>query len=410
MRAHTFLVLGLALAAGTAGAGESVDLSGKLTAALLFEDMLESATGTAAAVVEGKRVFGEGRHGRGLYVGKGTWLKLPLEEKTFARDQGTVMFWFKPDHESHEQSYRRLFCIDNFFGLYKDQYDRLVFNIGTKFVTTTEPRWAPGEWRHAAVTWRRIGGESTMRLYFDGTEYRHIIGRGRGTFPEDQRTDWLSIGSYGVRELFLAAMVDEFGVFNEALEAEDIRAIYGRRVSLGEIARGAKVERLEPLVNLARGKATRGQVPATNRWFPYRSIVSGTPSGGRYAKALASAVTEAGAPTWVEVDLGEAAKVNMIRLWNNMGGRYEGVKVAVSTTGEFAGEEFIVHDNARDGAYDESDSGRLFVFPARQVRYVRCWNWGRMKEKTDPSYGRRRVMWRQVMVFYDALRDQSGEK
>lgn len=78
---------------------------------------------------------------------------------------------------------------------------------------------------------------------------------------------------------------------------------------------------------------------------------------------------------WVQVDLGEVRPVAFVRLWNFFRDRrtYHGNRVAVSPSGEFAGEETFVFDSRKDGEYAETADGRVFAFDPVRARYVRSW-------------------------------------
>jgi hypothetical protein len=76
---------------------------------------------------------------------------------------------------------------------------------------------------------------------------------------------------------------------------------------------------------------------------------------------------------WVQVDLGEVRKLGNIRLWHYYrdGRSYQGNRLSISPTGKFAGEETVVFDGAKDGAYRETKKGRLFTFKPVDARYIR---------------------------------------
>ncbi len=121
------------------------------------------------------------------------------------------------------------------------------------------------------------------------------------------------------------------------------------------------------LKNLARGK------PVTTS-FP-KGITHGKPeklTDGKFDDWLGHG-TEGEA--WVQVDLGDARKVAFVRLFNFFrdGRTFHGSRVAISTTGEFAGEEKVIFDSRSDGEYAESRRGRVFACDPTDGRYVRSW-------------------------------------
>jgi hypothetical protein len=78
---------------------------------------------------------------------------------------------------------------------------------------------------------------------------------------------------------------------------------------------------------------------------------------------------------WVQVDLGSVQPVAIVRLWNYFrdGRTYHGNRLALSPTGEFAGEETFIFDSRSEGEYAETADGRIFAFEPTQARYVRSW-------------------------------------
>ena len=52
---------------------------------------------------------------------------------------------------------------------------------------------------------------------------------------------------------------------------------------------------------------------------------------------------------------------------------YCGQKVALSTTGDFTGEEYVVYDTGLGYGPIETAYGNNITFPVRQARYVRHW-------------------------------------
>ncbi len=373
-------------------------------AALSLDGTLGSEVPGPGLKVEGKKEFREGKFGQGLYVGRGTALRLPLTAKTLNRAEGTLGFWFKPDGELKDGKFRRLLAIGNAVTLSKDQYDRLSFHLGTKHVTTKDASWKAGAWHHVAVTWKNAEGEGDLAFYLDGDRYDTCLGKGRGFFTDDIKADWLDIGSFGTKGCQLDAVIDDVAVFGTALDPEDLRALYGRETSLKEILAGKPPKRFSPNVNLAFKKPVTGQHPA-RMWWPWAEFTDGEVKGFPYTDCEEKFWGTG--PIWLQVDLIATQKVNMIRLWHNTKGVYQDVKIATSATGVFQGEEFVVWDAARNGTYEETSDGRLFVFPTQEARYIRCWNSGYEKPKTEKSYGQ--PEWREISVFYDELKGRAGK-
>ena len=375
------------------------DWRNDMLVALSCEGSFVSETPAPPARIEGPQVFREGKFGQGLYVGAGTGLRLPLSDRTLNRTEGTIGFWFKPDGDLKDGKYRRLLSIGNAFSLHKDQYDRLSFHIGSKHVTTQDAAWKAGTWHHVAVTWKNTEGEGDLAFYLDGDRYDIYLGRGRGLFNDEIKADSLGIASLGVDDGQLDAVIDEVVVFRRALDQEDLRALYGRGASLKEILAGKTPARFSSGANLASKKPVTGQHPA-RMWWPWAEFTNGEVKEFPYTDCEEKFWGTG--PIWLQVDLVATQKVNMIRLWHATQGVYRDVKIATSATGAFQGEEFVVWDAAKNGTYEETSDGHLFVFPTQQARYIRCWNSGFEKPKTDKSYGQ--PEWREISVFCDELK------
>jgi hypothetical protein len=259
--------------------------------------------------------------------------------------------------------------------------------------------WKTGVWHHVAVTWKNAEGEGDLAFYLDGDRFDTYLGRGHGFFTDDIKADWLDIASFGTKGCQLDAVIDDVAVFGTALDQEDLRALYGREASLKAVLAGKTPARLSPNVNLASKKPVTGQHPA-RMWWPWAEFTDGEVKGFPYTDCEEKFWGTG--PIWLQVDLVTTQKVNMIRLWHSTSRVYRDVKIATSATGAFQGEEFVVWDAARNGTYEETADGKLFVFPPQEARYIRCWNSGYDKPKTEKNYGQ--PEWREISVFYDELK------
>ena len=77
----------------------------------------------------------------------------------------------------------------------------------------------------------------------------------------------------------------------------------------------------------------------------------------------------------VQVDLGSAQKISVIKVWHYYadGRTYNQTKTEVSTDGT---NWVTVFDSASSGTYVETSSGRTTSFPVQDVRYIRDWTNG----------------------------------
>ncbi|MDP6634488.1 MAG: hypothetical protein QGG42_06300 [Phycisphaerae bacterium] len=123
--------------------------------------------------------------------------------------------------------------------------------------------------------------------------------------------------------------------------------------------------KLGTLTNLALGK------PVTTS-FP-DGITAGKISmvtDGKLGKFLGHGTKGS---AWVQVDLGEVMKLGNIRVWHYYrdGRSYLENRLSISTTGKFVGEETVIFDSVKDGAYSETAAGKLFTFKSADARYIR---------------------------------------
>jgi len=107
------------------------------------------------------------------------------------------------------------------------------------------------------------------------------------------------------------------------------------------------------------------------------AVIDGTTSCGAWQAHPHSDFDScaAGNARYITEDLGGVAEVGQVQIWGcASGGRsYCNVKVALSTTGEFAGEEEVVYDSGTGWADAETDAGTTIAFAPKQARYVRHW-------------------------------------
>ena len=126
-------------------------------------------------------------------------------------------------------------------------------------------------------------------------------------------------------------------------------------------------EAAERTENLALGKAVTVSFPG--------KITAGRPgllTDGELDSHLGHGVQ---GRVWVQVDLGQVRTLGAVRLWNYFrdGRTFHGGRIAISATGEFRGEEMVVHDSERDGEYAETTDGQAFLFEPSEARYIRSW-------------------------------------
>jgi hypothetical protein len=129
--------------------------------------------------------------------------------------------------------------------------------------------------------------------------------------------------------------------------------------------------------NLARGKPVTGDrelrwstsLPSSARQGdPGQLLVDGDVHPANHVWTQGD-----GKPSWVQIDLGEPRQVSRVVLWHYVGRTYHHNRLALSETGEFAGEEKVVFDSDQDGEYEEAAEGREIRFEKTRARYLRSW-------------------------------------
>ena len=87
---------------------------------------------------------------------------------------------------------------------------------------------------------------------------------------------------------------------------------------------------------------------------------------------------------YITIDLGAVYTINSVTVWHYSGDtrRYCGQKVAISSTGDFTGEETTVYDTGSDFGDVEQDGGFVMEFPATTGRFIRHWS-----SKSDRNTG-----------------------
>ena len=81
---------------------------------------------------------------------------------------------------------------------------------------------------------------------------------------------------------------------------------------------------------------------------------------------------------YITIDLGNFYYITGVTIWHYYGNdrAYCAQKIALSTTGDFVGEEQVVYDTGTEYGPPESPNGNAFVFPATVARYLRHWSAG----------------------------------
>ncbi len=129
--------------------------------------------------------------------------------------------------------------------------------------------------------------------------------------------------------------------------------------------------------NLALRKPVTCSFPGTHTHGTAEQVVDGE-TGSHFGYGHAGWA-------WIQVDLGAPAELTHLKVWHYFRDKrtYNGNCIALSLTGKFEGEETVVFDSDRDGAYQETQAGKTFTFKPVRARYIRNWLNGNTSNDTS---------------------------
>jgi hypothetical protein len=190
-----------------------------------FEGNAESSNGLSHGTVSGTPVYQEGKIGQAIELnGKDRYVTLPYNHPLSDYDEITVATWVKWDGGSNWQ---RIFDFGNNTSEYlfltpKSGGNTLRFAIknGDGEQTVETSPLPVNEWVHVAVTL----GNNTAKLYVNGEEAASA-----GGFiikPSDFQPTINYIGKSMWPDPLFNGMLDEFSIFNYALNADQILDVY----------------------------------------------------------------------------------------------------------------------------------------------------------------------------------------
>ena len=382
----------LVLLARTLIPQEKLNIRGSVIASYPFDGSFARRLSVQSGPsVEGKNVsFEPSKFGQSVKIGPSSALSLSLPLNWNLAATGMISFWFKTDGDAADGTFYRLLQIpDADLSLHKDEYNRLIFRIGDRWMTVPA-RWAANHWNHVAVGWARNEGapEGDMALYLNGRKVAQSFGPGAGRFEGSKSEMTLRLASTAAGGGFSGG-IDELLIFNRILTEREVRSIYGYGVRVSDLAVGKDIPLALPFENLAHGKAVTGSVKAAKKWKAYTNLTNGVVDNDTYA----TNGPDGKGLNYLQVDLGEKMGFNEIHLWHDFSGKYLHNKLEISPTGEFKGEQTLIFDSDREGPYEESPFGKTFRFDTVTARYIRNWIQG-----SEPLELNR---WVQLQAFYD---------
>ena len=143
----------------------------------------------------------------------------------------TYSFWYKT---TTEQSNTALLAHDasqyKYVTLMEDSSDRLASYIRTSSGVTScndggSGNYENGTWHHYATVYDRTLGSKRLKLYIDGIEKGSATGYDEDIASGDEG---INIGSLGTGNYF-TGNIDEVAIWNKALSAGDISALYSAK-------------------------------------------------------------------------------------------------------------------------------------------------------------------------------------
>jgi hypothetical protein len=228
------VLLILAVATAAVGAGPNDSLVG-----LWHLDDGEGATAADSAGGNDGTVYGatwvdEGKFGGALsFNGIDNYVQLPPSSQILAGDTFTINAWFKTsyNHPEYGGAEGRLVNIKrNTIGstsmsavalyLEQDKIGLLYYtgseHVWLKYTVDEEDYYYDDEWHYVTVT----HDDDTYRLYYDGEE----VAWQEDAFGETG-TDNAYLGCYNPGERFFQGCLDEVGIWDQALSAEEVAAL-----------------------------------------------------------------------------------------------------------------------------------------------------------------------------------------
>ena len=198
----------------------SAALPSGLVAHLPFDDSsLADASGSGNdGSWSGSSSFSSGKIGNGSVSFDGTNYVF-IDSQVYQTSAGTVSFWFKPTGDgtltgsyggSGAQRAPTLYIEG---GKLSWEYTDQFYSTGTGKIVND------GKWHHVAMSY---DASNNVKIYLDGTRIVSKNANSPGDF-----FDQVHIGHYGNTGSFFAkSLVDDFRIYNKALSASDVTALY----------------------------------------------------------------------------------------------------------------------------------------------------------------------------------------
>jgi tetratricopeptide (TPR) repeat protein len=234
--------------------------------------------GMNSGTLENGAAFAAGLVGDAFsFNGINSYVKIPNAASLNVGSQFAIDFWMKPDPNNSMTSLQGLVASD-FYGVSIGSpwhapwgiFAYLSTDGGASFVHTTEGNGgaavvSPGQWHHIAASY----DGSELQLYADGQPWGKPVSHTGSISPmlgrsfvaigsEDGRTG----GGNGIQGRYFNGLIDEVDIFNRALSASEIQAIF----AAGQHGKRKAGSRL--LRAFLRGTGTGQRAALPKPWTP----------------------------------------------------------------------------------------------------------------------------------------------
>jgi hypothetical protein len=314
-------------------------------------------TGRNPGVLQGGATFAAGEVGQAFsFNGSGQYVKIPKAPDLDVGNQVTVEFWMKADPSNPMNTFQGLVASDFWcaeisigsgstwgvsFGISTDS--------GSTFPDTTD---APGNGGGAAVSagvWHHIAGTydgNNVLLYVDGQQWRNPYPHS-GALSPMLANSFVTIGSEDGRSVcpscqgarYFKGLIDEASVYNRALSAAEILAIYNASSAgkcIGSPAITSQPQGQTVIAGLFAGfsVSATGVGPVTYQWlFDTHPIQGATNSAlsfvtaqltnaGTYAVVVGNphgSITSSNAVLTVNASVCDSPPSNLVGWWQGEG-------------------------------------------------------------------------------------------
>ena len=226
--------------------------AGLFAAALPAPVLRESFEGATSGKFAGI-VYTAGKKGRGAHFSVNRHSHIKLDGKKINGDRGTVSVWVKPDWPLKRGNMRVLLNI----GGPAKELQGVNFAIDGDNLTVPGLRinqlnWKKNVWNHIAYTWKLNQSDKNFPFRYEIAVY--VNGKGRAKRIINFRpvpASIITLGAYPVPEygrpqLFeLEGTLDEFSLFDKALEPEEIAVLAGVKKAVAPMTEKTHVQKMK---------------------------------------------------------------------------------------------------------------------------------------------------------------------